>query len=347
GDDLELARSFLYQGEARLRQRETELALTAANAALESSRRLQANEEVTLSLSLLCQVYSEMGDSEAAAHCLRQLQSQIESMTANPRLVKMVAFGQAALGHLYNQLGDYDKASTFLMAALKQYQDLNFQAEAADALNSMGETAQLRGNARAAAVLFQEALSAATEGGDRYGRMFYRTNLGAALFDLGEYKRAETELRRVMRAAKELVKSGDWSGLSRTCGLLAQSRLAQSGVKEALALVAQSLKLAQRMGEALPLAFSWRVMGMVLAALSAEELPVKIEGRPMMPTDCYHQSQQLLNQAGSGDVRVSREKAFTLWQWAAYELMRGNTKRGQAMRGQAEAIAERHGFQIA
>ncbi len=346
GSDLELARSYLYQSEARLRQGEADLALTAAQAALESSERLDANEEMTLSLSLLCQVYSELGESEAAVRCLNRLQDQIETLTATPRLVKMVAFSQATLGRLYNQLGDYDRASKFLMMALKQYRDLNLQTEAADALNSMGETARLRGNARAAAVLFQEALSAAIEGGDRYGRMFYRTNLGAALIDLGEYKRAETELRRVLRTAKELVRSGKWSGLSRACGFLAQSRLAQSGVKEALALAAQSLKLAQRMGETLPLAASWRVMGMTLAALSPDELPVKIDGKPTMPTDCFHQSQQLLNQAGSGDVQVNRSKAFTLWQWAAYELVQGNAERGQAMRGQAEAIAERHGFKL-
>ncbi|MCA9978762.1 MAG: tetratricopeptide repeat protein, partial [Anaerolineales bacterium] len=183
GAEEELAQALLLKGESHLYLGDTELASAAANRALSISDRQHDMTTIMKSLALLIQIYIESGRENRALLYLEELADQLDLQDLEP---KIVAHNKAEQGRLFRLLEQYDRAGHELINALDQYRELDDQPEIASTLNQIAELARLRGAAKAAVPLYRDALDIASAVGDEYAALAYRTNLAAALIDIGQ-----------------------------------------------------------------------------------------------------------------------------------------------------------------
>jgi tetratricopeptide (TPR) repeat protein len=202
-------------------------------------------------------------------------------------------------------------------------------------LNHLGEHARLRGDYRAAAALYQEALKTAYETGNRNAEMAFLSNLGGARVGKGEYRVAEYELRRIIRWA-EIAGQGGW--LSATYCFLAEACLGQHKVREALAAVQRALALGREVRAPTLIGGAWRTLGMVLAQGAG---PIAIGGQTYDAAACFAESEQIFTEMGA-----EGERARTLRAWARYEMDQGDPARGKAMWQEARDIFTRLGMEL-
>lgn len=339
GAEEELALALLYQGEAHYHLGDVELALKAGEHALERSRRLTMASRA-LSLSFLCSLHADSGNEFAARQCLTTLEEEVSAADVGTASPEELAFCRLQLGRLYNKRGRFDKAAHCLKTALETYQQTDNQQAIATTLDAMGDTGRLRGNPAASVSLYREALSIADATGNRYGEMSYRTNLGAALVGLGEYRAATDELNKVNRLSKDVTRVANWIGLPKTSLFLAEAYLGQGNSAEALTAALQAHAQAQSVGDPMLLGAAWRVLGMVASKLPTDELPLIVDGSPYSPPGCFGESMRVLRAGATESAHYYREQAQTLLAWSAYERARGNYQPSIEMRAQA-GILER------
>jgi len=184
-------------------------------------------------------------------------------------------------------------------------------------------------------------LSIADATGNRYSEMSFRTNLGAALVGLGEYRAATDELNKVTRLSKDVARVANWIGLPKTSLFLAEAYLGQEELAEALTAALQAHAQAQSAGDPMLLGAAWRVLGMVAAKLPTDELPLIIDGSPYSPPACFAESMRLLRADATESAHFYREQAQTLLAWSAYERAKGNYQPSIEMRAQAGILEKK------
>lgn len=338
--DIELIHAFLYKGEAQAKLGDGQAALAAANEALSLSYRIESPHEITLSLSLLCSLYLELGRLDKVRYYLAQMDEQIALLADDTTLQKEVAFNKMSLGDLYKELGYYDKAVYYLLDALKLFQELDYQLAVGNTLNTLGETARLRGNPQAAIPLCRQALSVADSIGYRYGELLYRTNLGGAHVSLHNYRAAEIELRQVIGLSEDAFKVVNWFGRTETYCFLALACLGQGRLQEALSVARHAHALAMEMQQDRLVAMTWRVLGQVLAQQMGPALPALVDGKTYKPRDCFAESLRILKGDDGKSLAHYRQQLQTLWTWSSYELAQGEHERAQELREEAQKMAD-------
>lgn len=223
----ELATALLYKSEAYWRSGDFKLALVTAEKAREISERLNDTDQIAKSLSLLCAVCIGFKNSKGVHHYLAKLEKKAQETAENSAKTAY----QHALGDVYFQLKQYDKAAHHLTSALKVYRQTNNQSQASCTLHLLGEAARLHNNAKTAVSYYRQALAAAETIGDQYSRHLYRTHLAAAWIELGQHKTAELELRQVMQWAGDVSKVVNWRGLPELRQIAAKLRRSPNPAK--------------------------------------------------------------------------------------------------------------------
>lgn len=346
--ELELVQALIYKGWAYHHLGKTPAALVSARRALELNEHLYEPKLLTSSFNLLCEIHISLGEAEKAMVYLNRLDEQATQLQADRRMRRAVAFIKTSLGGFFNQLGQYDRAARQLLDALRLYQEIDHQVAVGNTLTTLGETARMQGNSQAAVTLQKQALKVAQSVGDRYGELFYRTNLAGAYVHSGQFAAAIQELVQVIRQSEDFGRVVNWSGLAEAYRYLAEAYL---GLQEFVAAKTAVLQAFHHLpshnykAEAIV----WRVLGQTLIA-PGETITFQMRDAPQPGTydalACFQQSLQRLRQVTSLPLSVQREQATTLWAWANHAARMGQTAHSQQLRRQAMELAERIRFRL-
>lgn len=306
-------------------------ALRSAEFAERIARAVGAQVELAMALFGKGWAFMRLGNAETA---LTLAEDALALSTAlAPRARHVVARSQNLLGIAYKMLGRYEQAVRYQEMALASFRELGDRRRVGGMLNNLGETARLRGDYRTAVALYQEALAIAHEIGDQDWEMAFLSNLGGARVGLGEFRAAEADLRQVINMAQ----TTGWLALSETYCFLAEACLGQGKTDQALTAAHRALALGQEMGQQMFLGAIWRVLGRLAAGSSA---PIVIGDDAYDAAACFAQSLRIFAHMGA-----EGERAWTLREWARYELERGARERGAEMWQRARDIFERLGMQ--
>jgi serine/threonine protein kinase/class 3 adenylate cyclase/tetratricopeptide (TPR) repeat protein len=297
-------------------------------AALESARRAEqiarpagrgvaALTELARALNLQSQASTRLGDVRAA------LMLADRALTLSDALgdagARVRADSSKSLGMAYHSLGRFEPADEFKERALQTYRELGDRRAVGNLLNSLGETARLRGDYAAALVRYQEALTIAREIGNHVGEILYLSNLGGARVGLGDYEAAEADLRQSI----ELATAAGYVGLSENYRFLAEALLGQGRVEEAREAALRALGLGGGIENQEHIAEAWRVLGLVASRLKAS---VEVEGGSHAAAGCFKRSLGIFKR-----IQMEAERARTLRDWARHELSHGDSERGDEL----------------
>ncbi|HEX3560788.1 MAG TPA: protein kinase [Pyrinomonadaceae bacterium] len=297
-------------------------------AALESARRgeqlareagkgVTSLTELARALSLQSQASTRLGDVRAALMLADRALTLSNDLGDEGRRVR--ADSSKSLGMAYHALGRFEQAEEFKGQALATYRELGDRRSVGNLLNSLGETARLRGDYAAAFSRYQEALSIAREIGNHVGEILYLSNLGSARVGLGEYDAAESDLRRTI----ELATAAGYVGVSENHRFLAEALLGQGRLEEARVSALHALELGGGIENQEHLAEAWRVLGLVASRLKA---PIAVNGETRDAAACFNQSLEIFTR-----IQMEAERARTLRDWAHHELSHGDPARGQEL----------------
>ena len=338
-------RALLHKSTALMQQGDVEMALVAINRALETSQRLDEPDLLTRSLQQACEQHIKIGRYRPVDQYLAQLKGQAALLD---RLDNRPAFALAnrALGEINNRLGRFDRAVRWLLAAMKEYREIDDQLAIGQTLNLLGEASRLRGQAGAAIPLYRKAL-AIVNGLDNWLDIIkVRTNLAAALVELGSYEAAERALRLIVRLVEDFGKMAGWYDSPRIYVYQAQVFLGQGELELAMRAANRAHRKAAVQESDTALGFAWFGLGRVLAKGGNEKRPLQIDGVSYDASDCFAESFRLFSTVNGGGVASSRDQARTMWAWAAHEAELGNENQGERLRQRAKELAEAQNIQL-
>ena len=338
-------RALLHKSTALMQQGDVEMAILAVNRALETSQQLDEAELLTLSLQQACEQHIRIGRYRPVDQYLAQLKGQaalLERLNDRPALAR----ANRSLGEINNRLGRFDRAVHWLLAAMKVYREIDDQLAIGQILNLLGEASRFRGQAGAAIPLYRKALAIVSGMDNRLEIIKVRTNLAAALVDIGSYEAAERAMRLVIRLVEDFGKMAGWFDSSRIYVHQAQAFLGQGKLDSAMRAANRAHRKAAVQESDLALGFAWFGLARVLAKGGNGERPLQIEGTTYSASDCFAESLRLFSTVNGGGVASARDQARTMWAWAAHEDELGNESRSQRLRQRAEELAEAQNIQL-
>ncbi len=305
--------------------------LELARHAVETAQMSGDQNEIAKSLVVLGWMEYKTGNLDEANKVAESVLALSTSLDARMEVAQSLNI----MGVVNDALGHYAKAITYFQKALDLYKYMDNRNQVGYMLNNLGDSARQRGDYSKAIRYYQDALSIAREIGDRDGEITFMSNLGAAKVGIGEYVSAEQDLRQVIEA----LEATGWGGLGETYYHLAIASAKQGNINDALAAAEKALALGQEREQMEFVAAAWRALGMISSQISQ---PVTLgerryTGRLMggdtgkllrsrytgelhhyQPVDCFKNSLQIFTELG-----IKRERAFTLREWAKYELNKG------------------------
>jgi tetratricopeptide (TPR) repeat protein len=219
----------------------------------------------------------------------------------------MMAQSLNLLGLLAMNTGPLEQAHAYFEQALKLSRGAGVQRNIMIALNNLGEVARLRGDYRRALQRYEQAMQLAQETSNPWFQRVLLTNQGSTYIELGEYQRAETALQHAIR----MTEAEGRFAVSEAHRCLAELRLAQRNVTEALIEAQEALRLAEAIGDQEMIGGAWRVLGLIAAHTGNHVL---VEREPHTPSECFEASLRAFNA-----VKLEAERARTLRAWAHYE----------------------------
>ncbi|MCB8947392.1 MAG: AAA family ATPase [Ardenticatenaceae bacterium] len=338
-------RALLNKSTALMRQGDVEMALATTHRALETSQRLDEPELLTISLQKASEQHIHIGRYRAVDQYIAQLKGQaslLERLDDRPSL----ALANRALGEIYNRLGRFDKAVHRFLSAMKVYRSLEDQLAIGQVLNLLGETSRLRGQSNAAIPFYRKSLSIVNGLDNQLEILKVRTNLAAALVDLGSYEAAERAIRGVSRFLEDFAKMAGWYDSSRVYVYQALACLGKGQLDLALRFANRAHRKAAVQENDSALGFAWFALAQVLAKGLGEIRPLQIDNTTYNASDCFAESVRLFSTVNGGGVASARDQARTLWAWAAHEANIGNESQQERLSQHAKELAESQGIQL-
>ena len=150
------------------------------------------------------------------------------------------------LGVLHDQRGDFEPAARLFESALAAYRELGDRSGVASALNSLGSAARNAGDTERARAFFEESLSIRREIGDPSGEASSTHNLAVIALDEGDGERALEMFERCVRL--DGAAGNDWGLALDGCGL-ADALLLLGEIEAAEAKAVESLHALASIGE--------------------------------------------------------------------------------------------------
>jgi tetratricopeptide (TPR) repeat protein len=338
--------ALLHKSTALLHQGDIEMALLTTQRALEtSSQHLDEPELLTRCLQQACEEHIRIGRYRPVEQYIAQIKGQSalqERLENRPAL----ALANRALGEINNRLGRFDKAVHWLLAAMKVYRELEDQLAIGQTLNLLGETSRLQGQSGAAIPFYRKALTIANGLGNQLEIMRIRTNLAAALVDLGSYDAAERAVRGVTRFLEDFGKLAGWYDSSRVYIYQALAYLGKGQLELALRFANRAHRKAAVQESESALGFAWYGLGQVLAQGLGEIRPLQIDNATYNASDCFAESLRLFSTVNGGGVASARDQARTLWAWSVHEATIGNQSQHERLSHRARELAEAQGIRL-
>ena len=338
-------RALLYKSTALLHQGDVEMALLATHRALETSQRLDEPELLTLCLQQACEQHIKIGRYRPVEQYLAQVKGQaalLDRLDNRPAL----ATANRALGEINNRLGRFDKAVHWLLAAMKIYRGREDQLAIGQTLNLLGETSRLRGQSNAAIPFYRKALAIVNGLDNQIEITQVRTNLTAALVDLGSYDAAERAVRLVVRMVEDFGKMAGWYDSPRVYVYQALAYLGKGQQDLALQAANRAHRKAAVQENDAALGFAWYGLAHVLAQGEQDIRPLQIDGKIHTASDCFAESLRLFSTVNGGGVASNRDQARTLWAWAAHEASLGNKSQSERLSQHAKELADAQNIQL-
>ncbi|HEX7313509.1 MAG TPA: tetratricopeptide repeat protein [Pyrinomonadaceae bacterium] len=286
-----------------------------------------AGVELARALNLQSQVCSRLGDARAAMMLADRALSLVDKLGDEGRRVRAECL--KSLGMAYHMLGQFEQAEEFKSLSLGLYRELGDRRYVGNLLNSLGETARLRGDYAASFARYSEALQIAREIGNRNGEILYLSNLAAAHIGLGEYEEAESDLRQTI----ELATAAGYVGLSENYRFLTEALLGRGRIAEAKEAALRALELGREIENHEHLAEAWRVLGLVA---SSSKSSIEVQGETRDPAACFAHSLSIFAR-----IQMEAERARTLRDWARHELAHGDPERGRQLLAEARDSFQR------
>jgi serine/threonine protein kinase/tetratricopeptide (TPR) repeat protein len=311
-NEIALAQSSQGDNRAAL-----ESAGRAEQIARPAGRGVAAVTELARALNLQSQASTRLGDVRAALMLADRALTLADTLGDAGARVR--ADSSKSLGMAYHSLGRFEQAEEFKERALTTYREMGDRRAVGNLLNSLGETARLRGDYAAALARYQEALAIAREIGNHVGEILYLSNLGGARVGLGDYESAEADLRQSI----ELATAAGYVGLSENYRFLAEALLGRGRVEEAREAALRALELGGGIENQEHIAEAWRVLGLVASRLEAS---VEVGGEAADAAGCFNRSLQIFKR-----IQMEAERARTLRDWARHELSHGDSERGRQL----------------
>ncbi|HNB52117.1 MAG TPA: tetratricopeptide repeat protein, partial [Anaerolineales bacterium] len=321
-------------------------ALELARRAVETAQSSGDQNEIAKALVVLGWTEYKIGHLEDASQVAERVLDLSTSLDARMEVAQSLNL----MGVVNDAMGNYARAITYFQKALDLYKHMDNRNQVGYMLNNLGDSARQRGDYQKAIRYYQDALSIAREIGDRDGEITFLSNLGAAKVGLGDFTSAEQDLRQVIQA----LEATGWGGLGETYYHLSIAMSKQGNINDALAAAEKALALGQEREQPEFIGASWRALGMISAQASQ---PVMIgerryTGRLLggdtgklirsrytgelhryQPGDCFQKSLDIFNELG-----IKRERAFTLREWARFELHKGHKDVAQEYWNEAREI---------
>ncbi|MBK7897351.1 MAG: AAA family ATPase [Anaerolineaceae bacterium] len=337
--------ALLHKSMALLHQGDVEMALLATHRALETSQQLDEPDLLTRCLQQACEEHIRIGRYRPVEQYLAQLKAQsalLERLGDRPAL----ALANRALGEVNTRLGRFDRAVHWLLAAMKVYRELDDQLAIGQTLNLLGETSRLRGQSAQAIPFYRKALTIVSGLDNQLEIMKVRTNLAAALVDLGNFEAAERAVRRVTRLLEDFGKMAGWYDSSRVYVYQALAHLGQGQLDLALRFANRAHRKAAMQESDSALGFAWFGLARVLAQGAGEIRPLQIDTITYDASDCFAESLRLFSTVNGGGVASARDQVRTLWAWAAHEAAIGNESQSDRLSQRARELAAAQGIHL-
>jgi DNA-binding SARP family transcriptional activator/tetratricopeptide (TPR) repeat protein len=233
----------------------------------------------------------------------------------------------------YYSLGKFEAARLYLEQALAIFREFDSRLAESTVLNNMAESARLQGDFALARELYQAALDIAHELGNLNLDRLYRNNLCGALVGLEAYDLVVAELESLIHEAPL-----NWRVLSEAHRFLAEARLGRGEIEQALEDARKALTLGQAENNGVPydLGRAWRVLGQVSAQMGEPIRVNEIDDQTYDAPACFAKSVEIFT-----NIDVPRDRAFSMWKWAEYELAQGCSEKGKWLWQEARSTFER------
>ncbi len=322
-----LSQARAWNGLAFMRERDGDKpgSLAAADRAFALAGTVGARDEQVKALHLKAWAYYRLADAAAVLALAQQtlaLCVELGDHSGRARSFKLMG-----VAHL--QLGHYEEASGFFQRGLEIWQATGDLRNAASMWSNQGEAARAGGDFHAAELLYQKALSIARQVGSCESELIYLNNLAAARLGQDQLREAEADLREVIARAH-----AGRPFLSETYCLLAEARLKQGRLADAIGFAENALRLAQASSNLLDLAAAWRLCALVYSLPAPPEAESAARPAPRDPATCFRESLNLLERAGA-----SGEQARTLRLWSEWDRENGRLVDAEARLAAAAALA--------
>ncbi len=332
------ALSLRLRSEAHMWSGDMAAAISVAGRALSMSERPDEPEAMTRSLHLLAEIHIRLGQYEQVEQYVNQLADHLallEILDDEPA----AALARLFLGRLFIRLGRYAEAETHLDQALVSYQALDEPAGAAQTLAALGATAWRRGDLYTAVPFYRQAVAIAGNLGDTRSSLQYQMSQAELFMALGHNDIARYQLEEIREVVENVSRMSGWREAPRLYAALAEARLAQGMLVEALRRARQARELAAQQGNQEYLGLAWRVLGQVLQKLPTAEKALPVGDAVYSAADCFARSLQLFETANGGGAASRWQQIRTLRVWAAFERENGRLHPAAELESRAAALA--------
>jgi tetratricopeptide (TPR) repeat protein len=232
-------------------------------------------------------------------------------------------------------LNEYETADTFYEQAKAIHLENDDLPGAAVIILNQAESAMTQGDYQRAEILLLGAQSIFNTSGNRMREFSSLVSLSEAQINLGEYESAVTNLNMVLSQTPE-----DWTYGAVAKNVLAQAYLGLGEVEAALDTIKTSDSLENK-DDPYNSGVTWRILGRIAARSGRSVAPNPDSDKLSTAADCFGRSLQIFT-----NIDNKRERAVTLWQWAAYELESGNKSLGKLRWQEAKEYCLQHNLPL-
>jgi tetratricopeptide (TPR) repeat protein len=240
------------------------------------------------------------------------------------------------LAAAHTSLEQYQQAAYYMQSALVWHRQLSDQVRVCGTLTNLGDNAHARGEYQAAVTYYQEALELAREIKQQQMELIACGALGCTQISMGDDQAGADNIQRALAQ----IDPADAQARRFTC-YLAEARLAQGQIGEALTLLIPLLETSSSAAEAPTRGLAWRGFGVLISSLATRPdaeiaqlfIPPQLQNYVAHPAACFTESIELFRAAG-----LEGERARSIRAWAVYERRHGDQAYAAALQQQAQDI---------
>ncbi len=251
--------------------------------AVTTYRRIRDYAAIVQCGNILARILFTKADFKKAVEYLKEAQDLARSIQDYWMEAKILG----NLGRINTLLGNWKKAEEELKTSLHANQERDNSIGQCRDLLSLGYLFTLKRQFQEAEECLSSALRLAQENDYLRETVIYHEYMGGLRFDQGKYQQAEEHYAQLIDLWEKDAPDGDM--ISQTYRLLAEVKVGQKRLDQALLYCRKSLQVARSLGERIEHAATLRVLGQVYSA----------DGEKQKCRQCFQRAISLLQQIGA------------------------------------------------